>query len=100
MNLGARSSMTGVRDAATVVIVSVVEVGPPFGVTVGGEKLHTAIVGRPEHANETCWLKPFEGVTVITDCPEPPGGTLIFAELLSVKSGTATATVIADETDD
>ena len=76
------------------------EIGAPFGVTLGGEKLHVDSEGRPEHARETGCAKPFTGVAVIVACPEFPGVTEIFPELFNEKSGTRTVKLTADETED
>lgn len=45
-----------------VLTVTVVAIGPPFGITVAGEKLQEAPVGNPEQLNETTELKPFTGI--------------------------------------
>ena len=47
------------------VIVTVVETGPPEGVTVGGEKLHEAPTGNPKQLKDTAALNPFRGVSEI-----------------------------------
>jgi hypothetical protein len=47
------------------VMVTVVETGPPEGVTVAGEKLHEAPTGNPEQLNDTAALNPFIGVSEI-----------------------------------
>ena len=59
-----------------VAIVSVVVVAPPDGVTVEGEKLHVAPVGRPEHANDTADENPFCGVMVRVVVPLDPAVTV------------------------
>jgi len=43
--------------------VRVLETAAVEGVTLAGEKLHATLAGNPEHANETGWSKPFDGVT-------------------------------------
>jgi hypothetical protein len=53
------SSAAAIGD---VLIVTVVEIGPPFGVTDAGEKLQDAPTGNPEQLKETTELKPFRGV--------------------------------------
>lgn len=45
-------------------IVSCVVAEAPESITVVGENEHVAPPGRPEHANDTVPLKPFDGVTV------------------------------------
>jgi hypothetical protein len=53
-------------------MVTVVETGPPEGVTVAGEKLHEAPTGKPEQLNDTAALNPFTGVSEIDSealCP-------------------------------
>lgn len=44
--------------------VTCVITGPPFGVTVAGEKPQEAPAGNPEQLNETAALNPFNGVRV------------------------------------
>ena len=61
-----------VAEVATVRVVDVV----PGGVTVEGEKLHDAPVGRPEQANETAESNPFEGVTETVVVPLLPAFTV------------------------
>ena len=51
------------------VIVSVEVTGAPFGVTVGEPNVQLKPLGSPEHANDTGWLKPPAGVTVMIDDP-------------------------------
>lgn len=50
-------------------MVRVVEVEPPDGVTVSGEKVQDAPAGRPEQAKETAELKVFCGVIEIDVVP-------------------------------
>jgi hypothetical protein len=45
----------------------------PAGVTVAGEKLHADSLGKPEHANATCCLKPFVGVKLSVAVALLPG---------------------------
>lgn len=46
------------------------------GVTVAGLKPHVVFAGRPAHANATCPVNPFAGVTVtVTAVPLPFDGT-------------------------
>ena len=51
------------------VIVKVDVTEPPFGVTVGEPNVQLKPLGSPEHANDTAWLKPPAGVTVMIDDP-------------------------------
>jgi hypothetical protein len=62
----------------------------PVDVTVAGEKLHVALLGRPEQVNATVavGLKPFCGVNVTVSVPPLPAITASDdAETPSVKSG-------------
>jgi hypothetical protein len=55
-----------------VVTVSIVEVAPPEGIKVAGEKLHDAPAGNPEQLNEMAESNPLFGVTktvVVPLCP-------------------------------
>jgi hypothetical protein len=68
--------------------VNVVEAAAPGGVTVAGEKLHEAPVGRPEQAKVTAELKPYSGVTEIVAVPLCPAVTVNDAgEAATEKSG-------------
>jgi hypothetical protein len=67
-----------------VVRVSVVEVAPPDGVTVAGEKLHVVPAGSPLQTNETGESKPLVGVTAIVALPLCPA--------INDKEGCETAT--------
>ena len=76
--LVAGKSGTELRRRAAVVgvvTVSTVDVAPG-GVTVAGEKLHVAPVGKPEQLNETAELKPFSGVTETVVAPLSPAATV------------------------
>lgn len=57
---------------AVVLTVSVLLAAAPFGVTLLGLKLHEASDGNPLHANVTCELNPFCGVTVNVALPLCP----------------------------
>jgi hypothetical protein len=62
-------------EAPVVCTVSVVVAASiPSGVTDAGLKLHVTPMGRVDasHANETCSLKPFCGVTVNVTLPDEP----------------------------
>ena len=62
--------------------------GDVEGVTVEGEKLHVAPAGKPEQANDTNALNPFEGVTVMVAVPDCPWFTVIDAgDAAKEKSG-------------
>ena len=72
----------------------------PFGVTVAGEKLHEASLGRPEHAKLTAALKPLTGVTDRPIVPLCPGVMLRLAPLAAkVKDGVRTTWVVASAAD-
>jgi hypothetical protein len=58
------------------VIVTVVEIGEPDGVTVAGEKVHAVPEGSPEQTNETATSNPFSGVTDIETDPLCPAITV------------------------
>lgn len=58
--------------AAVVVMVSVLVAAAPLGVTDVGLKLQAASAGNPLHANVTCALNPFSGVTVKVAVPLCP----------------------------
>ena len=58
------------------VIVTVVETGPLEGVTVAGEKLQDAPVGKPEQLKDTAALNPLRGVTEIVTEALCPGATV------------------------
>jgi hypothetical protein len=69
----------------------------PVDVIVAGEKLHVALLGRPEHVNATVavGVKPFCGVNVTVSVPPLPAMTASDAtETPSVKSG-----VVGEEAD-
>jgi len=63
-NVGISESLPNLfaEAVADAVTVTVVAIGPPFGVTVAGEKLQEIPAGNPEQLNETTELKPFTGV--------------------------------------
>lgn len=78
-------------------MLTVLDAGAPFGVTVRGLKLQLVPAGNPEQLRLTGMLNPFCGVNVTVKLPIPPRVTLI-AELLTamVYPGVpAEATVIA-----
>jgi len=76
----------GLRSAILVVVVrvSVVEVEPPVGVTVEGEKLQAVPAGKPWQTNETGELNPLVGVTAMI--------ALALCPATSEKDGCETAT--------
>jgi hypothetical protein len=57
-------------------MVTVVETGPPEGMTVAGEKVHDAPVGNPEQLNDTAALNPLRGVTEMDTEALCPGATV------------------------
>lgn len=59
-----------------VVIVNVVVIGAPAGVTVAGLKLQAAPCGKPEQLNVIGCVKPEFGVTVIVLVPLFPAATV------------------------
>jgi hypothetical protein len=96
---GVRSSLV---DAAVVVMVIVVlAAAVPFGVTVAGEKLQAAPLGRPEQARPTAELNPPLGVMVKVSVALWPGVTVRPAALAAiVKLGAAlTVSVMGAETE-
>jgi hypothetical protein len=78
-----------------VLIVKVVEAAAPVGVTMLGEKLQDAPVGRPEQEKLTAWLNPFDVVTAMVAVPDWPTVTLSAAgDAVKEKSG---ATAVPDK---
>ena len=59
-----------------VAMVRVVVAAAPDGVTVVGEKLQVAPVGRPVHTNDTADENPFCGVMVAVAVPLDPAFTV------------------------
>lgn len=75
-----RAAVVGTMDTE-----SVVEVAPPEGTTVAGEKLHDAPEGNPEQLNETAEANPFFGVTKTVVAPLWPAMTEIDAGKISTE---------------
>lgn len=48
-----------------VLIVRVTVTGPPLGVALEGENEQPAPAGKSMQPSWTCWLNPFDGVTMI-----------------------------------
>jgi hypothetical protein len=105
-NIGAAGSClpAGILSAAfgpAVAMVKVEVTGPPFGVTVAGEKVHIAKEGSPEQAKVTGLLNPPVDVTVKTNEADCPALIValdgLAAMLKSGVSGEFTVCVRADE---
>lgn len=67
--------------AVAVIVNVVLTAAVPFGVTVAGEKLQVASLGRPEQAKLTAALNPLIGVTDRPIVPLWPGAILRLAAL-------------------
>lgn len=61
---------------AVVVMVNVVVMAAPLGVSDAGAKAQLDSAGRPEQEKVTAWLKPPDGVTVSVEVTELPATTL------------------------
>jgi hypothetical protein len=64
------------ENRLAVEMLSVVDAGPPDGVTVLGEKEHDAPVGSPEQLKDTGALKPPTGTIEIVVVPLRPAVTV------------------------
>ena len=67
-----RATGTATELGAVVLMVRVVEAGPPFGVTVAGENVQLEAAGNPLHEKLTAELMPFTGFTVMVNMEDWP----------------------------